>query len=98
MRGYDPIFHLFYGNIRPFERGYRKESAYAKANEAFTRQEAWFNERLTGEDKERFAKLLSCHDEIANIAAFQNFKYGFQLGVMLVMEAVIEDISVLYEL
>ena len=98
MRGYDPIYHLFYGNIRPFERGFRKESTYAKANEAFSRHEAWFNERLTGEDKEHFDKLLSCHDEITNIASFQNFKYGFQLGLMLAMDSVSEDTSVLYEL
>lgn len=98
MRGYDPIYQLFYGNIRPFERGFRKESTYAKANEAFSRHEAWFNERLTGEDKDHFDKLLSCHDEITNIASFQNFKYGFQLGLMLAMESVSEDTSVLYEL
>ena len=98
MRGYDPIYQLFYGNIRPFERGFRRESAYAKANEEFSQQEAWFNEHLTDEDKERFKKLLSCHDDIGNITAFQNFKYGFQLGVMLVMEVVQMDTSTLYEL
>lgn len=98
MRGYDPIYQLYYGNIRPFERGFRKESAYAKANEAFSRHEAWFNEHLTAEDKKHFDKLLSCHDEITNIASFQNFKYGFQLGLMLAMETVNEDMSVLYEL
>ena len=98
MRGYDPIYQLYCGNLRPCDHGFRKDCTYALAVEALAKHEAWFNEQLTGTDKKRFEELMACHNDIVDRMAFQNFKLGFQLGAMLTMEAVHEDTSTFYDL
>lgn len=98
MRGYDAIHELYYGNISPNERGFRSDTVFGSAMEALSTHEAWLNERLNTEQKVRFDELMSCHSTIVDTMAYENFRAGFQLGVMLIMEAVSENHSVLYDL
>ena len=53
---------------------------------------------LTGETGNRFDELISCHNNIVDTMSYENFRTGFQLGVMIVMEAVSENETVLFEL
>ena len=98
MRGYDVIRELYHGNLRPCDRGLRSDTDFAITMDAFTTHEQWFRENLTGETGKRFDELISCHINIVDTMSIENFRTGFQLGVMMVMEAVSEDTSVLYEL
>ncbi len=96
MKGYDVIHELYYGNISPNERGFHSDSVFGVAMEALSTHEAWLNERLNPEQKKRFEELMSCHETIVDTMAYENFRAGLQLGVMLIMEAVCESNGALY--
>ena len=98
MRGYDVIHELFRGNLRPCDRGFRSDTDFAIVMDAFTTQEKWLRENLTGETGNRFDELISCHNNIVDTMSYENFRTGFQLGVMMVMEATSNNEAVLFEL
>lgn len=98
MKGYDVLCELYHGNLNPGDRGFRNDTFFAVAMDAFKEHEGWLREKLDGESGQRFAELISCHNSIVDTLSFENFKAGFQLGVMLIMEAVNENPSALYEL
>lgn len=98
MRGYDVIHELYHGNLRPCDRGFRDDTDFALAMDAFTTHEKWFRENLSEETAKRFDELVSCHNRIVDTMSYENFRTGFQLGVMMVMEAVSENEAVLFEL
>lgn len=97
MRGYDVIHELYYGNISPNERGFRSDSIFGVAMEALTTHETWLNERLNPDQKKRFEELMSCHSTIIDTMGYESFRAGFQLGVMLIMDAVSENNGALYD-
>ena len=98
MRGYDVIRELYHDNLRPCDRGFRKDTDFAITMDAFTTHEQWFRENLTGETGKRFDELISCHINIVDTMSIENFRTGFQLGVMMVMEAVSKNETVFFEL
>ena len=61
-------------------------------------QEKWLRENLNGEAVKRFEALISCRNNIIDTMSYENFRKGFQLGMMMVMEAVSENDAVLFEL
>ena len=97
MRGYDVIRELYRGNLRPCDRSFRQDTDFAITMDAFTTHEKWLRENLNGEAVKRFDELVSCHNNIVDIMSYENFRTGFQLGTMLVMEAVGENEMVLFE-
>ena len=54
--------------------------------EAFTTQEHWFRENLSGETSKRFDELISCHNNIVDTMSYENFRTGFRLGVIVSAE------------
>ena len=98
MRAYDVIHELYHGNLRPCDRSFRKDTDFAITMDAFTAQEQWLRKTLNGESAKRFDELISCHNGIVDTMSYENFRTGFQLGVMMVMEAVSENEAVLFEL
>ncbi len=98
MRGYDVIHELFRGNLRPCDRSIRSDTDFAITSDAFNTQETWFRENLSGETAKRFNELISCHNKLVDTLSYENFRTGFQLGAMLLMEAVSENEAVLFEL
>ena len=98
MRGYDVIRELYLGNLRPCDRSFRTDTDFAITMDAFTTHEKWFRENLSGETGSRFEELISCHDNIVDTMSYENFQTGFQLGVMMVMEAISGNEAVLFEM
>ena len=98
MRGYDVIRELYLGNLRPCDRSFRTDTDFAITMDAFTTHEKWFRENLSGETGSRFEELISCHDNIVDTMSYENFRTGFQLGVMMVMEAISGNEAVLFEM
>ena len=97
MRGYDVIHELYRGNLRPCDLSFRQDTDFAITMDAFTAHEKWLRENLNGEAGKRFDELASCHNNIVDTMSYENFRMGFQLGTMLVMEAVSENEMVLFE-
>ncbi len=98
MRGYDVIRALYHGDLRPCDRGFRSDSDFAIVMDAFTMHEKWLRENLNEEAHKHFEELISCHNDIVNTMSYENFRTGFQLGVMMVMEAVSENETTFFEL
>ena len=98
MRGYDVIHELYHGNLRPCDRGFRSDTDFAITMEGFSSQEKWFRDNLSGETAKRFDELVSCHNNIVDTMSYENFRTGFQLGVLMVMEATSNNEAVLFEL
>ena len=98
MRGYDVIRALYQGDLRPCDRGFRSDTDFAITMDALTTHEKWLRENLNGEASKRFEELISCHHNIVNTMSYENFRTGYQLGVMMVMEAVGENETTFFEL
>ena len=98
MRGYDVIRELYRGNLRPCDRDLRKDTDFSITMDAFTTQEKWFREKLTGENGKRFDELMDCHNGIIDTYSIENFRMGFQLGMMMAMDAVSENETVFFEM
>lgn len=98
MKGYDIIHELYHGNLRPCDQGFRADTTFSIAMEAFTEHERWLRERLAEEAGKRFNELMSCHQEIVNMISYENFRLGFQLGAMIIMEVIGGNTSVTYDL
>ena len=98
MRGYEVIRALSHGDLCPCDRGFRRDTDFAITMDAFTMQEKWLRENLSEEAVKRFDELVSCHNDIVDTMSYENFRTGFQLGIMMLMEAVSENETVLFEL
>ena len=98
MRGYDILRALYHGDLCPCDWGFRRDTDFAITMDAFTQQEKWLRENLAEEAAKRFAELISCHHNIVDTMSYENFRTGFQLGMMIAMEAVSENEAVLFEL
>ena len=98
MRGYDIIRELYHGNLRPCDRSFRADTDFAITMDAFTTHMKWFQENLNGETGKRFEEFISCHNDIVDTMSYENFRTGFQLGMMMVMETINDNEAVLFEL
>ena len=98
MRGYDAIDELYNGNIRPNERAYHEGTRFAVAMEAIAAHEEWLRARLSDEAAKRFDELMACQGDVTDITGRESFRTGFQLGVLLMIDAVSKGEDMLYEL
>ncbi|MDD5016871.1 MAG: hypothetical protein PHO15_02075 [Eubacteriales bacterium] len=82
---------LYYGNIRPNEVGFSKDSPYAKKlNELVNCQEK-LNRVLEGSDMECFHKYCDAQSELNAMSAARDFIYGFCLGAKFMIEITKEN-------
>ena len=83
------IEELYYGNITPSERSYRRTGEYAHILQLDTRNEEKLTETLTEAQKETFEKFKDGTSEISSMTEVTAFTLGFKLGLRLTAEAVI---------
>ena len=94
------IEELYYGNITPSEREYRRGSEYAHILQLATRSEEKLIGTLTEAQKETFGKFKDNTSELTSITEVTAFSLGFKLGLRLTAEAFISsnsDLSLLDE-
>ena len=60
--------NLWYGNIRPFEQPFKKDSAYAELLSFVIRHQENLLARMNDEEKEIFEKLTDCTNEMHELA------------------------------
>jgi len=63
--GMNFIEELYYGNINPNEKRYKKATPYDKALSIFTANEEKLKEALSGEHLKLFNELVNASDEIS---------------------------------
>ena len=83
------IAELFYGNITPSERSYRKTGEYAHILQLVTRNEEKLTETLTKAQKETLEKFNDGTSEISSMTEVTAFSLGFKLGLRLTAESFI---------
>ena len=87
------IEELFYGNITPLERSFRRTGEYAHILQLVTRNEEELTETLTEAQKETFEKFKDGTSELNGITEVTAFTLGFKLGLRLTAEAFISGDS-----
>ena len=76
------IEELYYGNINPNEKRYKKATPYDKALSIFTANEDKLKEALSGEHLKLFNELVNASDEISAASGVENYKIGFRLAIL----------------
>ena len=84
------IEELYYGNITPSEREYRRGSEYAHVLQLATRSEEKLIGTLTEAQKETFGKFKDNTSELTSITEVTAFSLGFKLGLRLTAEAFVD--------
>ena len=77
---------LWFGNISPWERPFRKDGAYAELLALVVRHQEDLLYRLNDEEKEIFEKFHDCWSEYMSLAEAAIFEYAFKIGARLAME------------
>lgn len=95
--------NLYYGNLRPMEKQYDRDSSYAEYRRAFSEREhrltAWLEEHAGEEPRRLFAEMLQAGSELALFEERERFFEGFRLGAGLMVDAlVLPDRSVLRDI
>ena len=83
------IDELWYGNISPCERDFKKGSKYSELLGYIVRHEEDLQKRLNEEEKEIFEKFTEFTNEMYSIAEREAFVRGFTLGAKIIIEVMI---------
>lgn len=85
------IEELFYGNIDPQAREYRKDRRAIKVLKNITDIEEKLTERLRGEDKDLFLDFCNGNSELTGEATLDAFIVGFRLGAKMFFDTFCSD-------
>lgn len=78
---------LYYGNVDPQARGYRK----VKVSENINELEEKLTERLSGEDKALFLDFCNAYGELMGESGLDSFLVGFRLGAKMTFDTFCSD-------
>ena len=87
------IEELWYGNISPWERDFKKGSKYSELLGYIVRHEEDLKKRLNDEEIEILEKFTECTNEMYGISEREAFVRGFTLGVRIVIEVMNSEIE-----
>ena len=80
------IEELYYGNIRPNEKKFIRNTQYSKALETMNKLENEALNRLSDDDKKLFNDMVNASDEFSACTSVEHFKMGFALGVRMTID------------
>ena len=80
------IEDLWYGNISPWERPFKRDGAYAELLALVIRHQEDLLGRLNDEEKEIFEKYCDCASEMHDLTEREAFVKGFTLGCRIIIE------------
>ena len=87
------IDELWYGNISPCERDFKKGSKYSELLGYIVRHEEDLKKRLNDEEIEILEKFTECTNEMYGIAEREAFVRGFKLGARIIIEVMNSEIE-----
>ena len=87
------IEELWYGNVSPCERDFKKGSKYSELLVYIVRHEEDLQKRLYDEEKEILEKFTECTNEMYGIAEREAFVRGFVLGARIIIEVMNTEIE-----
>ena len=87
------IDELWYGNISPCERDFKRGSKYSELLGYIVRHEEDLKKRLNDEEIEILEKFTECTNEMYGISEREAFVRGFTLGARIVIEVMNSEIE-----
>ena len=87
------IEELWYGNISPCEKDFKKGSKYSELLGYIVRHEEDLKKRLNDEEIEILEKFTECTNEMYGISEREAFVRGFTLGVRIIIEVINTEIE-----
>ena len=82
---------LWFGNISPGERPFKKDLAYAELLALVIRHQEDLLSRLNDEEKEIFEKYSDCSNEMHDITEREAFVKGFTIGARIIIEVLASE-------
>lgn len=77
---------LYFGNLDPQARGYRKDSHIIKVSDSINELEKKLTGRLQDEDKSLFLDFCNAYGELMGDAGLDSFIVGFRLGAKMIFD------------
>ena len=77
---------LYLGDIRPNERGFKRNSQYAKALDEVVRAGDALIDSLTEEQKELFEDYMTAQREVNVLTDCETFCLAFKLGAKIMLD------------
>lgn len=84
---------LWYGNISPCQRDFKRGSTYSELLRYIVRHEENLQKCLNDEAKEILEKFIECTNEMYGIAEREAFVRGFTLGARIIIEVMNTEIE-----
>ena len=82
---------VYLGDIHPSERGFKKDSQYAKAlNDAVKAGDALIG-TLTEKQREQFEVYMTAQREVNVLTDCETFCYAFRLGAKIMMDVLTDS-------
>ena len=82
---------VYLGDIHPSERGFKKDSQYAKAlNDAVKAGDALIG-TLTEKQREQFEAYMTAQREVNVLTDCETFCYAFRLGAEIMMDVLTDS-------
>ena len=81
---------LYVGEIRPNERGFRRNSQYAKALDDLVKAGDALTDTLTEKQKEVFEEYMSAQWEVNVLTDCETFIYSFRLASRIMIDVLTE--------
>ena len=82
---------LWFGNISPWERPFKKDGKYAELLSLVIRHQEDLLSRLNDEEKEIFEKYTDCSTEMHDLTEREAFVKGFTIGAQIIIEVMASD-------
>ena len=82
---------LWFGNISPWERPFKKDGTYAELLALVVRHLEDLLSRLNDEEKEIFEKYTDCTSEMHDLTEREAFVKGFTIGAQIIIEVMAMD-------
>ena len=90
------IEELFYGNIDPQARAYKKDSDIKKVCDKINDIEEQLTNKLNEEEKSLFLDFVNAHSELSAESSLDSFIVGFRLGARFVYDTFVSDNAPFY--
>lgn len=82
---------LYFGNLDPQARGYRKDSNILKVSENINELEEKLTQRLNDEEKKLFLDFCNAYGELMGDTGLDSFIVGFRLGAKMIFDTFCSD-------
>lgn len=85
------ITELYYGNVDPQARGFKKDSYLQKQMSILSSCEEALTEKLTGDEKKTFLSFVNASNIVLGESELDSFLVGFRLGARFIYDTFVDN-------